>query len=281
MIHMISKEEILAKIKEVEIKSTILAHEIFGGNYRSFFRGNGMEFANIRKYYMGDDVKKIDWKTSARMGRTYVKEFDEEREVSVYLAVDVSNSQYFQHKMELLGTLVGSFAMSAHNNGDKVGCVLFSDIIEKYIPANTKRNQPLVIIDEIVRLTPQHKKTSINNALKFIYKTVTKKSIIVLISDFIDTGYDKWMNIVGQKHQLIPIRIYDENLEKLPYGAIFRLRDSETGEHIAIENYDKNIDVSTGNINKNILSIGTNDDIRGILHDYFAKYHRMRGVWQK
>ena len=196
-----NRAEILKKIKKIEIASSILADELFAGKYRSYFKGNGMEFSDIRRYAPGDDVKKIDWKVSARQRKTYVKEFTE----------------------DLLCQLVGSLAFSANKNSDKVGAVLFTDKIEKFIPLKKGRNHSLVILDNLLSFEPQGKRTDISKALDFLNKIAKRRAIVFLISDFIDKGYEKSMAITAQKHDLIPIRIADRKYETLPKGAIFNM----------------------------------------------------------
>lgn len=268
-----SKTELLKKIKKIEIASSILANELFTGNYRSFFKGNGMEFSDIRRYSPGDDVKKIDWKVSARQRKTYVKEFTEERELSIYLMIDISNSNNFFAKKDLISQLVGSLAFSAIKNGDKVGAIFFTDRIEKIIPTKKGRNQSLVIIDNLLNYQPIGKKTDIKSALEFFNRIVKRRAIIFLISDFIDKDYEKTMSVISQKHDLIPIRIADKKYETLPEGAIFNMIDSESGESIVIENFKKDVDISQ-NISKNILTLYTDDDYVSVLANFFKRRRR-------
>lgn len=270
-----SRTELLKKIKKIEIASSILANELFSGNYCSFFKGNGMEFSDIRRYYSGDDVKKIDWKVSAKQRKTYVKEFTEERELSIYLMIDISNSNNFFAKKDLISQLVGSLAFSAIKNGDKLGAIFFTDRIEKIIPTRKGRNQSLIILDNLLNYQPIGEKTNIKSALEFFYKVVKRRSILFLISDFIDKDYEKTMNIVKQKHDLIAIRIADKKFETLPEGAIFNMVDSESKENIIIENLKKKINISE-NISKDILTLYTDDDYVSVLTNFFKRRRRKR-----
>lgn len=265
-----NRAEILKKIKKIEIASSILADELFAGKYRSYFKGNGMEFSDIRRYAPGDDVKKIDWKVSVRQRKTYVKEFTEERELAIFLLIDISKSNSFYAKKDLLCQLVGSLAFSANKNSDKVGAVLFTDKIEKFIPLKKGRNHSLVILDNLLSFEPQGKRTDISKALDFLNKIAKRRAIVFLISDFIDKGYEKSMAITAQKHDLIPIRIADRKYETLPKGAIFNMIDSETGEEIVIENFDKDIALNE-DIPKNILNIYTDEDYIVTLSNFFKR----------
>lgn len=264
------REELIKKIKKIEIASSILAREVFSGRYRSYFKGNGMEFSDIRRYEPGDDVKKIDWKVSARQRKTYVKEFTAEREISIYIAVDVSNSNNFAAKLDLIYQLVGSLALSAHKNGDKVGLLLFSSEVEKFIPPKKGRNHAMVMIDTMLGFEPANKGTNIKKAMEFLNSVMKKRGIVFLISDFIDTDYELMLSIIKAKHDLIPIKICDKKYETLPKGAIFNIKDAENGENIVVENYKSDIDIS-GDTAKNILKIYTDDNYIVTLSNYFSK----------
>ena len=271
-----NKEEILKKIKKIEIASSLLANEIFSGNYRSYFKGNGMEFSDIR-YAPGDDVKKIDWKVSARQRKTYVKEFTEEREMSIYLLIDISSSNNFPAKQDLISQLVGSLAFSAIKNNDKVGAIFFSDDIEKVIPLKKGKKQGLIILDNFLSITPKGKGTDISKVLYSFNKISKQRAIVFLISDFIDENYEKAMKLVSQKHDLIPLRIADRKFETLPKGAIFTMSDAETGEEIVIENFDRNYHIEE-ELPKNILTLYTDENYIIKLANYFK---RRRRVWKK
>ncbi|MCQ8212818.1 DUF58 domain-containing protein [Cetobacterium somerae] len=244
-----SKKELLKKIKNIEIKATILSDNIFAGQYQSCLKGNGMEFSDIRRYAPGDDVKKIDWKVTAKQRKAYVKEFVEERELSVFLLVDISASNRFKEKLDLITELVGSLAFSANKNGDRVGALFFSNEIERVIPLKKGKKHTLSIIENLLTINPKGDKTDISMALRYFGKVFKRRSIIFLISDFLDENYEKELKILSQRHEIIPVRIGDKKYESLPIGAIFTLEDAETGEQIVVENYKENSsDININNI---------------------------------
>ena len=249
-----SKKELLKKIKNIEIKATILSDNIFAGQYQSCLKGNGMEFSDIRRYAPGDDVKKIDWKVTAKQRKAYVKEFVEERELSVFLLVDISASNRFKEKLELITELVGSLAFSANKNGDRVGALFFSNQIERVIPLKKGKKHTLSIIENLLTINPKGDKTDIAMTLRYFGKVFKRRSVIFLISDFLDDNYEKELKILSQRHEIIPVRIGDKKYESLPIGAIFTLEDAETGEQIVVENYKEN----SSNININNISNGIN-----------------------
>lgn len=249
-----SKKELLKKIKNIEIKATILSDNIFAGQYQSCLKGNGMEFSDIRRYAPGDDVKKIDWKVTAKQRKAYVKEFVEERELSVFLLVDISASNRFKEKLDLIIELVGSLAFSANKNGDRVGALFFSNQIERVIPLKKGKKHTLSIIENLLTINPKGDKTDIAMALRYFGKVFKRRSVIFLISDFLDDNYEKELKILSQRHEIIPVRIGDKKYESLPIGAIFTLEDAETGEQIVVENYKEN----SSNININNISNGIN-----------------------
>lgn len=265
------KKQILREIREIEINSNILANEVFAGEYHSFFKGNGMEFSDIRRYSIGDDVKKIDWKVSARQRKTYIKEFVEERELSMYILVDVSASNLFPKQKLLVAKLLGSLAFSANKNNDKVGCMLFTDRVESYIPLKKGRKHSLSILEKYLIHEASSKRTDITEVLNFFYKIVKRRSIVFLISDFLDDNYEKTMKLIGQKHDLIPIRISNSKRAKLPKGAIFNLRDSETGEDILVENLKKDINLEQPNIYR-----GLTIDVEGDYVKELSRFFKMR-----
>lgn len=249
-----SKKELLKKIKNIEIKATILSDNIFAGQYQSCLKGNGMEFSDIRRYAPGDDVKKIDWKVTAKQRKAYVKEFVEERELSVFLLVDISASNRFKEKLDLITELVGSLAFSANKNGDRVGALFFSNQIERVILLKKGKKHTLSIIENLLTINPKGDRTDIAMALRYFGKVFKRRSVIFLISDFLDDNYEKELKILSQRHEIIPVRIGDKKYESLPIGAIFTLEDAETGEQIVVENYKEN----SSDININNISNGIN-----------------------
>lgn len=268
------KKELIKKLKDIEIKSTILADNIFAGQYKSCLKGNGIEFSDIRRYAPGDDVKKIDWKVTAKQRKAYVKEFVEERELSIFILVDVSGSTRFKEKIDLITELVGSLAFSATKNGDRVGALFFTDEIEKYIPLKKGKKHSLSIIESILTLEPKSKKTNLANGLRYFGKIFKRRAVIFLISDFLDESYEKELKILSKKHEIIPIRIGDKKQNILPKGAIFNLEDSETGEKIVIENLKKDISLDSPLIKKGVnLYVG---------EDYIKELSRFfRGAGKK
>lgn len=269
-----NKKELLKKIRAIEIKATILSDNIFSGQYQSCLKGNGMEFSDIRRYAPGDDVKKIDWKVTAKQRKAYVKEFVEERELSVFLLVDISASNRFKEKLDLITELVGSLAFSANKNGDRVGALFFSDRVEKLIPLKKGRKHTLSVIENILTIEPKGNKTNINMILRYFGKIFKRRAVIFLISDFLDDGYEKEMKILGQRHELIPVRISDKKYESLPKGAIFTLEDSETEERIVIENYKDDIKIGPPSL-PNGINIDVGEDYVKEISKFFNK-GRMR-----
>ena len=235
---MISKE-ILQKVQLLEIRTKGIVNTIFGGEYQSAFKGRGMEFSEVRAYTFGDDVRQIDWDVTARSNEPYIKVFEEEREQTLMLCVDISTSGLFgshrQTKMELATELSAVLAFSAIKNGDKVGMVLFSDRIEKVIPPKKGKNHVLRLIREIFATKPSGKKTDIQSALKYLGKLVSRRAIIVLLSDFEDQNYEKQLKTINRKHDLVNIVIRDRLEDTLPELGLLRLQDPETGQMTVVD----------------------------------------------
>ena len=235
---MISKE-ILQKVQLLEIRTKGIVNTIFGGEYQSAFKGRGMEFSEVRAYTFGDDVRQIDWNVTARSNEPYIKVFEEEREQTLMLCVDISTSGLFgshrQTKMELATELSAVLAFSAIKNGDKVGMVLFSDRIEKVIPPKKGKNHVLRLIREIFATKPSGKKTDIQSALKYLGKLVSRRAIIVLLSDFEDQNYQKQLKTINRKHDLVNIVIRDRLEDTLPELGLLRLQDPETGQMTVVD----------------------------------------------
>ena len=271
-----TKEELLRKIKKINIRTKAVADEFFVGNYRSIFKGNGMEFSDVRPYEIGDDVKRIDWKITARQKRTYIKQYEEERELSIFLVVDISLSNNFQSKEDLIAQITSSLAYSGCENGDNVGLILFSDRVEKFIPPQKNRNQILRIIEAILTTKTSGVGTNISVALDFLEKIQKRHSIVFLISDFLDENYTHSLKIIQRQHTLIPIRILDRRFESLPKGFLFNLLDSESNEVVTVGNFKNNINFQEDNDIKT-LDIYTDDDYAKVL----AKFFKRGGVeWQ-
>ncbi len=225
--------ELLKKVRRIEIKTKGLSKQIFSGEYQSAFKGRGMSFSEVRNYQYGDDVRNIDWNVTARSGEPYVKVFEEERELTVMLLVDISPSSFFgsvdQMKNELIAEICAVLAFSATTNNDKVGLLLFSDRIEKFIPPKKGRQHILRIIRELIDTQPVGQGTDIGQALQYFANMVKKRSICFVLSDFLATDYDKPLRIAARRHDLIGIHLFDPREEELPPVGLIRARDAETG----------------------------------------------------
>lgn len=229
-----STTEILKKVRELEIKSKKLARDLFSGEYHSAFKGKGMSFKEVREYAAGDDIRFIDWNVSARFGHPYSKIFEEERELTVMLLVDISNSSMFGthygFKRDLATEIAAVLAFSAVSNGDKVGAIFYSDKMELYIPPKKGRQHALFIVREILSLEAKGKGTRLNTALKYFTNAIKQSSIAFILSDFIDSNYEDSLRVVGKKHDLIGIKIYDQMDQALPNVGLMQLLDAETGQ---------------------------------------------------
>jgi len=232
-------KEILKKVKRIEIATRGLVNEVFSGEYHSVFKCRGMEFAEVREYQIGDDIRNIDWNVSARMGHPYVKVFDEERELTVMLLVDVSSSGNFgttnQMKGEIAAELCAVLAFSAIKNNDKVGLMIFSDKIEKFIPPRKGKQHVLRVIREILFYQPEEAQTDLSVALEYLSRIIKRRSIIFLISDFLTTDYEKALQVANKKHDIIAIDIIDPREIELPNIGFLELEDAETGETILVD----------------------------------------------
>jgi len=232
-------EEILKKVRRIEIISRKSSREIFAGEYHSAFKGRGMEFSEVREYYPGDDIRFIDWNVSSRMGKLYVKQFVEERELTVILAIDLSASLGFlsrnKSKKEIIAEISAIIAFTATLNNDKVGLLIFTDKIERFIPPKKGKTHLLRIIREILTLEPENKGTAIENGLVYLNKVLKKKAIVFLVSDFIDSGFTQSLKIAARKHDLIALKITDLREKALPGAGMFLLKDHETGEEFFVD----------------------------------------------
>ena len=226
-------KEILKKGRKIEIKTKRLSNDIFGGEYHSSFKGRGMTFSEVRQYQFGDDVRAIDWNVTARYNEPYIKVFEEERELTMLLMVDVSGSESFgtstQFKKDTVTEIAATLAFSATQNNDKVGLILFSDDIELFIPPKKGKSHVLRIIRELIEFKPKSKKTNISVALKFLSSVMKKRAIVFMLSDFMDDDYEKSAKIAGSKHDLTGIRVYDKHDEEIPNLGMVPMLDSETG----------------------------------------------------
>ena len=236
--------ELLQKVRRVEIKTRGLSRNIFAGEYHSAFKGRGMTFSEVREYQYGDDVRNIDWNVTARFRRPYVKVFEEERELTVMLLVDVSASLDFGSgnclKRDVMTEMAATLAFSAMLNNDKIGAIFFSDQIEKYIPPQKGRKHILYIIRELLNFEPQSRRTDMAFALRHFTNVVKKRCTAFLISDLLDTKlYDDELLIASRKHDVIVLRVYDRREAELPSVGLMKVKDAETGERIWIDTDDR------------------------------------------
>lgn len=227
-------KELLKKVRQLEIRTRGLVNQVFSGEYHSVFKGRGMTFSEVREYQMGDDVRTIDWNVTARFNHPFIKIFEEERELTVILLVDLSGSQFFgsqgQLKRDVAVELSAILAFSAMKNNDKVGALLFSDQIEKYVPPRKGRSHALRIVRELISFEPKRPATSIKTALEYLNQVQKKRSIVFVISDFMDQGYEAALRIAGKRHDLIGITLLDPRENELPKVGLITFRDAETGE---------------------------------------------------
>jgi uncharacterized protein (DUF58 family) len=230
---MLTTAEILKKVRELEIKSKKLTSHLFTGEYHSAFKGRGMSFKEVREYQHGDDIRFIDWNVSARFGHPYSKLFEEERELTLMLLVDVSASSLFgtihQRKKDLITEVCAVLAFAAVNNNDKVGVIFFSDRIEFYIPPKKGRQHVLYIVRELLTTEPKGRGTNLNTAVRFFNNSVKQKSIAFILSDFMVDKYDDPLRIAGNKHDVIGIKVYDKMDMELPKIGLVQVQDAETG----------------------------------------------------
>lgn len=238
-------KELLKKVRKIEIKTRRLSDHVFGGEYHSTFKGRGMTFSEVRQYQFGDDVRNIDWNVTARYNEPFVKVFEEERELTLMLMVDISGSEFFgtqeQFKNEIITEIAATLAFSAMQNNDKTGLILFSDEIELYIPPKKGKSHVLRIIRELIEFEPKSKKTDIANALKFLSNVMKKKAIVFVLSDFIADNYRDTLKIAARKHDVTGIRIYDKAEETIPNLGMVEMQDQETGELLLVNTGSKSV----------------------------------------
>jgi uncharacterized protein (DUF58 family) len=237
--------ELLKKVRQVEIKTRGIVNQIFSGEYHSVFKGRGMEFSEVREYQFGDDIRTIDWNVSARFNHPFVKIFEEERELTVMLLVDCSRSGQFgtaqQMKHEVATEICAVLAFSAIKNNDKVGLILFTDRIERFVPPKKGRAHILRIIRELLSFTPAGAGTSIRQGLEYFNHVVKKRSIAFLISDFIDDGYDRILRTISRRHDVIAIEMTDPREETLPAVGLLKLHDAESGNERWVDSSDPGV----------------------------------------
>ena len=246
--------ELLKKVRRIEIKTRGLSRNIFAGQYHSAFKGRGMAFSEVREYQYGDDIRDIDWNVTARYVRPYVKVFEEERELTVMLLIDVSGSRDFGSvnvmKKEVITEIAATLAFSAIQNNDKIGVVFFSDKIEKFIPPQKGKKHILYVIRELIDFQPDKKQTNIAQALKYLTNAIKKRCTAFLISDFIDKdGFKEALTIANRKHDVVAIQVYDRRETELPAVGLIKIKDAETGQ-------ERWIDSSSARVHsRNVVSI--------------------------
>jgi uncharacterized protein (DUF58 family) len=235
----------LKRVRAIEIKTRGLSSHIFSGEYHSAFKGRGMAFSEVREYLPGDDIRSIDWNVTARFNHPFVKVFEEERELTVILLVDISSSGDFgtqgQFKKDLVTELCAVLSFSAIQNNDKIGVIFFSDRIEKFIPPKKGKTHILRIIRELIEFKPEHKLTNIAQALQFMTNAIKKRSIVFLISDFLNKGFDDSLKIAARKHDLIALQIYDDRESELPDVGLVRFLHTETSQSTWIDTSSKQV----------------------------------------
>jgi len=235
--------EILKQVKHIEIRATRLVNDLFGGEYESVFKGRGMEFAEVREYVPGDDIRSIDWNVTARSQRPFVKKFVEERELTVVFVVDGSQSLYFgsseKFKATVAAELAALLAFSAVKNKDKVGLLIYTDQVEKFVLPKKGRSHVLRVVREVLYHKPKAKRTNLKMALEHLYRILTRSAVVFVISDFMDHDYEKALKILNQKHDLVALQIVDPREREIPACGWMELEDNETGETLLVNTDDK------------------------------------------
>lgn len=237
--------ELLKRVRKIEIKTKGLSKNIFAGEYHSAFKGRGMTFSEVREYQYGDDVRSIDWNVTARFNAPYIKIFEEEREMTVMLLVDVSGSREFgtmtQLKKNMITEMAATLAFSAIQNNDKIGIIFFSDCVEKFIPPKKGKSHVLHIIRELINFYPEHRSTDIADVLRYETNAIKKRCTTFVISDFMDEKFEDAMMIASKKHDMVGIQVYDKREEELPNAGLIKLTDAETGKDLWVDTSNKNV----------------------------------------
>jgi len=237
--------ELFKKVRKIEIKTRGLSNQIFSGQYHSVFKGRGMAFSEVREYQPGDDIRSIDWNVTARFNHPYIKIFDEERELTVMLLIDVSASNQFgtkkTFKQEMITEIAAVLAFSAIQNNDKVGVIFFSKTVEKFIPPKKGTSHILRIIRELIEFRPQQQETNLTEPLRYLTNAIKKRCTAFLLSDFMDRGFEDAIKIANKKHDLIAVRIFDAREIELPDVGLIRARDAETNKQIWVDSSDRRV----------------------------------------
>ncbi|HPQ21012.1 MAG TPA: DUF58 domain-containing protein [Saprospiraceae bacterium] len=259
--------ELLKKVKKIEIKTRNLTNHLFSGEYQSAFKGRGMSFSEVRDYSFGDDIRSIDWNVTARTGNPHIKIFEEERELTVILLIDVSRSTLFgahnEYKKDLIAELSAVISFSAITNNDKVGAIFFAENIVKYLPPKKGKQSILRIIREVLDLEPEGKTTNLKEALNFLNQVQKKKAIVFVLSDFMAEDYELPLRIAARRHDLIGLHIFDHAEYELPNVGLIKSHDAETGESIYLDSSD----AETRNLLKNYF-----DENQNYMQRTFLKY---------
>jgi uncharacterized protein (DUF58 family) len=290
---MLTTTEILKKVRELEIKSKKLTSDLFTGEYHSAFKGKGMSFKEVREYAAGDDIRFIDWNVSARFGHPYSKVFEEERELTVMLLVDISASSLFgtthARKKDIITEIAAVISFSAVNNADKIGVIFYSDIVEASIPPKKGKQHALYIVRELLSKEPKNKGTAVSKALRYFNNSTKQKSIAFVLSDFLDAGYEDALRIAGKKHDVIGIKLYDKMDMQLPDAGLLQVRDPENNKTKWVDSSDPFVRHSyeqeffrvTGYCTQtfkkagcDLLHIRTNEDYVKILQRFFLSRNR-------
>ena len=288
-----TREEILKKVRELEIRSKKLATDLFSGDYHSAFKGKGMSFKEVREYAAGDDIRFIDWNVSARFGHPFSKIFEEERELTVMLLIDISNSSLFGtsygRKRDLAAEIAAVLTFSAVANGDKVGAIFYSDKVELYVAPKKGRQHALYLVREMLSLQPAGKGTQVKIALKYFNNAIKQASIAFILSDFIDDNYEDALRVAGKKHDLIGIKLYDKMDKELPNAGLVQVLDAESGEmkwvdtgnayvrrkyeeeFFKITSYSAEVFKKAGS---DLLHVKTGDDYVKVLQRFFKSRNR-------
>ena len=241
--------DLIKKVRKIEIKTRGLSHNIFAGEYHSAFKGRGMSFSEVREYQYGDDVRDIDWNVTARFNKPYIKVFEEERELTVMLVIDLSESLDFgtvrQTKRDMVTEIAATIAFAAIQNNDKIGVIFFTDRVEKFIPPQKGRKHILYIIRELLNFEPQSSRTDISVPLQFLTNALKKRCTAFVISDFIDNGdFKNAMTIANRKHDVVAIQVYDRRLAELPKVGLIKMRDAESGEEVFVDTSSSKVQVA-------------------------------------
>jgi uncharacterized protein (DUF58 family) len=290
---MLTTTEILKKVRELEIKSKKLTSDLFTGEYHSAFKGKGMSFKEVREYAAGDDIRFIDWNVSARFGHPFSKVFEEERELTVMLLVDISASSQFgtvhARKKDIITEIAAVISFSAVNNADKIGVIFFSNIVEAYIPPKKGKQHALYVVRELLSKEPKGKGTAVSKALRFFNNSTKQKSIAFVLSDFLDANYEDALRITGRKHDVIGIKLYDIMDRQLPDAGLLQVQDAESnktrwvdsGDSFVRHSYEQEffrvVEYSTQTFKKagcDLLHIQTNEDYVKVLQRFFLSRNR-------